>query len=594
MFRSIRWRITLPFAALISLVVLTLGGYLSTVARSYLIQDLQNNLLARAQILGGLLEHQDFRPENAESLDAIARRWAQELDLRITIIGLDGTVLGESDEDRTLMENHSNRPEVQEALEAGQGRSTRFSSTLGFQTLYIALPVFQNSRTVGVVRLSLPLDQVQADVMRLQQAIILAALAATVLAVLLADVISRRIVRPLRDLTKASRKIAAGERFHPQVPNTHDEVEDLARALIQMSEQLRGQIDALNAEREKLSTILHQMESGVLMVDPQGGIVLINQAAEGIFGIDADTAMGRSLVETLRLHQIFNLWQKARQDNTTVIQEIDLINHRKSLQVIATPLGGVLPGNILLIFQDLTRMRRLETIRRDFISNISHELRTPLASLKALTETLLDGALEDPPASRRFLTRIETEVDSLSLMVQELLELTRIESGRVPLKIETTSPEKLIRGAVDRLQMQAERAGLEIDVKCDPDLPAVMADTPRMQQVLMNLVHNSIKFTPPGGRIELFAYPDEEGQVVFGVRDTGEGISTDDLPRIFERFYKADRARSGGGTGLGLAISKHLVEAHKGRIWAESVEGAGSTFYFVLPVSPARQFHNTL
>ncbi len=323
------------------------------------------------------------------------------------------------------------------------------------------------------------------------------------------------------------------------------------------------------------------------MVDPQGGIVLINQAAEHIFGIDAETAMGRSLVETLRLHQIVNVWQKANQDGTTVIQEIDLINQRKSLQVIATPLGGVLTGNILLILQDVTRIRRLETIRRDFVSNISHELRTPLASLKALTETLLDGALEDPPASRRFLTRIETEVDSLALMVQELLELTRIESGRVPLEIENTTPEKLIQGAVERLQMQAERAGLAIAVQCDPDLPMVMADIPRMQQVLMNLLHNAIKFTPAGGSIELFAYPHEGGQVVFGVRDTGVGISPDDLARIFERFYKADRSRSGGGTGLGLAISKHLVEAHNGRIWAESVEGRGSTFYFVLPVSPA-------
>ncbi len=587
MFRSIRWRITLPFAALISLVVLTLGGYLTTVAQSYLLQDLQDDLLTRARLLSGLLENQEFQLENAEALDATAQRWAQDLDLRITIIGLDGTVLGESDGDRTLMENHANRPEVQEALETGRGRSTRFSRTLGFQTLYVALPVLQDDHAVGVVRLSLPLDQVQASVTTLQRSIILAALVATVLAVLLADTISRRIVRPLRDLTEDSRNIAAGERSPPQIPNTRDEVEDLARALNQMSEQLRGQIDALEAEREKLSTVLHQMESGVLMVDPQGEIVLINQAAERIFGIDQDTAMGRSLVETLRLHRIVNLWQKANQDNTTVIQEIDLINQRKSLQVIATPLGGVLSGNILLILQDVTHIRRLETIRRDFITNISHELRTPLASLKALTETLLDGALDDPPASRRFLTRIETEVDSLSLMVQELLELTRIESGRVPLEIESTLPITLIQGAVERLQMQAERAGLVIDVQCDPGLPQVNADVPRMQQVLMNLLHNAIKFTPAGGSIDLFAYLDEGGQVVFGVHDTGVGISADDLSRIFERFYKADRSRSGGGTGLGLAISKHLVEAHGGRIWAESVEGRGSTFFLVLPVSPA-------
>ena len=588
MFGSIRWRITLPFAALIGLAILALGGYLTTIARSYLIQELQNDLFARAQLLAALLENQDFQVENAENLDAIARRWAQEQDLRITLIGLDGTVLGESDEERTLMENHAGRPEVREALETGQGRSIRFSSTLGFQTLYVALPVVQDGQTVGVVRLSMPLDQVQASVARLQQAIMIAAAVAAALAVLLADMISRRIVHPLRDLTAASRQIAAGDRFFPQVPARGDEVDDLARALNQMSVRLRGQIDALNAEREKLSTVLQQMESGVLMVNPQGRIELINRAAEQIFDLDAEAAMGRSLVETLRLYQIVDMWQKALRNNTTETQALDLLNQRKSLQVIATPLGGVLTGNILLIFQDLTRMRRLETIRRDFVSNISHELRTPLASLKALTETLLDGALEDPPAARRFLTRIETEVDSLSLMVQELLELTWIESGRVQFEFEPTSPEKLIRGAVERLQMQAERAGLEIEVHYPPDLPAVRADPPRMQQVVMNLLHNAIKFTPAGGKIVLFADPVEAGQMLFGVRDTGVGIPADDLPRIFERFYKADRARSGGGTGLGLAISKHLVEAHGGRIWVESTDGAGSTFYFVLPVSPAR------
>lgn len=585
MFGSIRWRITLPIAGLIGLVILALGGYLTTVARSYLIQDLQNNLVARGQLLAGLLETQTFQIENAQELDAFARRWAQELNLRITLIGLDGTVLGESDEERTLMENHADRPEVRLALQSGQGRSLRFSSTLGFQTLYVALRLVQDSQTVGVVRLALPLDQVQASVRRLQQVIMVAALLAALLAAVLADLISRRIVRPLRELTVASRKIADHEQRFPLASGKSDEVAELAKALNQMSERLRGQIEALQAEREKLSTVLQQMESGVLMVDAQGHIGLFNQAAERIFGVEAETAIGRSLVETLRLYQVVELWERARQGDSMQVQTLDLLNQKKSLQVIATPLGGVLAGNVLLIFQDLTHLRRLETIRRDFISNISHELRTPLASLKALTETLLDGALEDPPAAKRFLTRIETEVDSLSLMVQELLELARIESGRVPLEFEPAQPEKLIAGAVERLQMQAERAGLEIEVYYPPDLPAVWADLPRMQQVLMNLLHNAIKFTPAGGKIGLSASQDESGWVAFAVRDTGVGISPEDLPRVFERFYKADRARSSGGTGLGLAISKHLVEAHGGRIWAESTPGAGSAFYFTLPVS---------
>ena len=298
------------------------------------------------------------------------------------------------------------------------------------------------------------------------------------------------------------------------------------------------------------------------------------------------------------------------------------------MQAIVKPFLEGDTAGYLVILQDLTRVRRLETVRRDFISNISHELRTPLAGLKALVDTLRDGALEDPPAARRFLDRMETEVDALTQMVEELLELSRIESGRVPLRLSPTSVADVVLPPVERLQPQAERAGLAVRVELPADLPRVLAEKERMQQVVTNLVHNAIKFTPAGGRIEvtghrlqvtgsgvrvsvkgdvqrtgsvrpgtwalepfglsLRAKPGtvpEGNWVLIAVRDTGIGIPPDDLDRIFERFYKADRARSGGGTGLGLAIAKHIVQGHGGQIWAESVEGKGSTFVFCLPAA---------
>ncbi len=586
MFRSIRWRITLLFALLISLTVLTLGLYLTAQARTYLINDLRNDLVTQAKLLSGLLEGLEINSENSDLLNELAIRWRGELNLRVTIIGLDGTVLAESDQEPSMMENHADREEIIQALSEGQGTSIRFSNTLGFDTLYVALSIERQSQAAGTLRLAIPLDQVDANVFRLQRTILIASLVTIVLSIVIVDMISRSTVRPLLELTVSARKLTAGDRFLMRAPATRDEVGDLARALNQMSDRLSGQVDALNAEKEKLTTILQQMESGVLMVDPHGQIALINRAAERIFRIDEDEALERSLVETLRLYQVVDIWQKARDTQKEEILSFDLVQKGQSLQVIATPLGHVLTGYTLMIFHDMTRLRQLETIRRDFISNISHELRTPLASLKALTETLLDGALDDPPAARRFLTRIETEVDTLSLMVRELLELARIESGRVPIRIERVPPARLVDGAVERLVLQAERAGIEVSIQCEDNLPPVRADPPRMQQVLMNLLHNAIKFTPPSGQIMIVAevVPGAD-RVRFGVLDTGVGIPPEDLPRIFERFYKTDRARTGGGTGLGLAISKHLVEAHGGHIWAESDEGVGSRFYFELPVA---------
>jgi two-component system phosphate regulon sensor histidine kinase PhoR len=236
----------------------------------------------------------------------------------------------------------------------------------------------------------------------------------------------------------------------------------------------------------------------------------------------------------------------------------------------------------LLLVQDLTRVRRLETVRRDFISNLSHELRTPLASLKALTETLQGGAMADEEAGPRFLGRIQTEVDALTQMAQELLDLSKIESGQVELVLRKVDAYALLRSAADRMHMQAERAGLRLTIEETSARSTIQADAARLEQVLVNLIHNAVKFTKRGGGVAL-SMNEENGRVVFSVRDTGVGIPSDELPRIFERFYRVEKSRTGSGTGLGLSIAKHIVEAHGGTIWAESLEGQGSVFYFSIP-----------
>ncbi|MEA3345019.1 MAG: ATP-binding protein [Chloroflexota bacterium] len=432
MFRSIRWRIAIPYMLLILLAMAGLVLHLSKLVRGAHLDDLEAQLTAEAQLIEDALTSSPAWDEPDGDLDPSAQHYAELLKARVTLIGADGTVLGESHEDRAQMDNHLYRPEVQQALARGQGSSLRFSRTMDYEMMYVAIPLTTEGCVRGIVRVALPLRQIEAHVAR-----------------------------------------------------------------------------------------LHSVEP-------------VEMDRQGLF-----------------------------------------------LQVIVTPLQEAEPQACLIILQDLTRVRRLETIRRDFISNISHELRTPLASLKALVDTLRGGALEDPPAAQRFLNHMETEVDALTQMVRELLELSRIESGRAAFRLEPVVVADVVLPPVERLQPQAERAGLQLTVDLPGDLPPVLADAERIQQVVTNLVHNAIKFTPSGGMVMLSAESIGE-EVVISVRDTGVGIPADDLPRIFERFYKADRARSGGGTGLGLAIAKHIVQAHDGRIWVESTEGQGSTFSFTL------------
>ena len=492
-------------------------------------------------------------------------------------------VIGESEEDRLTMDNHNNRPEVMDALVQGTGSSIRFSHTTGYDTLYVADRLDLADDSPGVVRVAVPLKGVQEEISQLQRVLSGASLLVAAIAVLLAAWIAGFTSRPVQQLTRAVGQMAEGKFETQTLPTTVDEIGQLTKAFNSMALQLNNQINALEMEREKLAAVLDHMTDGVIMVDDEGIIGLMNPAAERMFAVSMQSACGHTLAEVLRHHQTHDLWKESRKTN--LLQEARFsLSKNMVVNGSALPLEPSLPGSTLLLFQDITRQEKTEQMRRDFISNVSHELRTPLASLKALSETLRDGAMEDPPAAGLFLERMEIEVDELSQLVSELLELSRIESGRVPLKLEPVPPQEIVAGGYERLNLQAQRAGLNISMECSEDLPAVLADTSRMQQVMVNLLHNAIKFTPTGGQITAGAFQQGE-QVVFFVRDTGIGIAAADLPRVFERFFKTDRARTGSGTGLGLAIVRHQVEAHGGKTWVESELNAGSTFYFSLPLA---------
>ena len=576
--RRIRWRIALPYLILLIATVTVLTSMSVTYIRQQESLRCQQQLVNTVQFValqvGGIFSAQ----EGDEALADLVTSSADTLEMEITVLNLDGQVITSSLPPERLPANPLALPGVGTVLQGGTG-TAQTQSMLG-----AAAQVFDNSgQPVALVQIQVSLSTYQLDLDRLTWLAVASIVVSAAAVLLIIFFVHESTYKPAEALSIVAKQMSMGNFTNLDFPESPFELNELSEALKVMAVQLGAQIDALTSERGKLSAVLNQMTDGVMIVDADGRVQLLNPAAERIFQIKETAGMGRSIVEVVRYHQLVDLWRKAKGGERESMT-LEIGPQHLFLQVLVIPLKTALPGNSMILFQDLTQLRRLETVRRDFISNVSHELRTPLASLKALAETLQEGALEDPPAARRFILRMETEIDNLTQLVNELLELSRIESGKVPLSFHRIKPCDLLRPAFERMSLQAERAGLELSLDCPDNLPAVFADPDRITQVLINLIHNAVKFTPPGGKITVSAYQDHE-QIVFFVRDTGVGIAKKDVDRIFERFYKADRARAGGGTGLGLSIARHMIESHGGSIWAESEEQVGSTFYFSMPVA---------
>lgn len=432
------------------------------------------------------------------------------------------------------------------------------------------------------------------SVQLLPSVVILALAVATAIGIVLtiaaAVVLGRMTAGPIKDLTMIAQRLADGDLNQVITLEGQDEVSHLARAFNEMAGALRAHVDAVEEERGRLAAVLASMADGLVITDPDGVVRLINPAAAQLLQTTPARAQGRSVMSVVRDHELAALVETAIGESgepaSSKVVELGPPGRRRLLQAMVSRIPGAAGGTrqVLLILQDVTEVRRAETVRREFVANVSHELRTPVASLKALAETLFGGALEDPQAAREFLGRMESEMDRLAQLVEELLELSRIESGQVALRLHAVDVAPVIAAAAERLRPQAERGGLSLSVDVPKDLPLVRADPDRVQQVVVNLVHNAVKFTPPGGWVKVSAGP-RDGVVAVMVADNGAGIPSDALPRLFERFYKTDPSRAGGGTGLGLAIVKHLVQAHGGDVGVESREGEGSVFSFTLPLA---------
>jgi two-component system phosphate regulon sensor histidine kinase PhoR len=357
-------------------------------------------------------------------------------------------------------------------------------------------------------------------------------------------------------------------------------VEELDQALNLLTLKLESLVSDLGGEKEKMAAILSTIDAGILLLNREMNITMLNKKAEDLFKVSSEVALGKPFVNLVRDHDMVTTVQKCIETVQNQTVAVRMFGTKQYLELKSIPLSN----GVLVLVQDLTNIRKLEKIRQAFIANISHELRTPIASCKAIVETLQGGAIDDKNVVEDFLQRMHVETDKLAQMVSELGELSRIESGELILERKPVDLTDVINNVIDRLKTQADRAQLSIILDIPRDLPSIVGDAYRIEQVLVNLAQNAIKFTPPNGEITIASMV-HENEVLTSVSDTGVGISEDDLPHIFERFYKVDKARSGGGTGLGLAIAKHIVRAHGGDIWAESKEREGSIFSFSLPVA---------
>jgi two-component system phosphate regulon sensor histidine kinase PhoR len=558
-----------------------LGIYLTSFARNTQLENLRSRLEDEARITAEA-SLPAFLGQGGD-LDTLAKKLGMEIDARVTIIALNGTVLGDSQEDPATMENHATRPEVIDALASGLGESTRYSTTLGEMMMYVAVPITNQSNTVGVSRVALSLSAVENSLNHVTLIMILAVVAMAVLAIVAAGLIARATTRPVREITKAAKRIASGELGQKIPVHTRDETGQLAQAFNEMSSNLNKLVGDISIEKTKLQTVLANMADGVIMADVEAKIVLANQATEKLFSFREKDVINKPLIEVVYDHEADEILKLCLRTSQTQTVQFESVTSKRFIRAIAIPLIEDRLTGALLLFQDLTELRSLQTMRRELVGNISHELRTPIAGIKAMVETLKDSAIDDKEAAMDFLTRIDSEVDRLTQMVSELTELSRIETGHAELRMAPLNLNLLVEEVSAQLNPLAQRQQVTITTDPAADLPIVRADNDRIRQTLTNLVHNAIKFNRPGGRVIVSTKVDKES-VTVSVCDTGIGISKEDLPHVFERFYKADKARQSGGSGLGLAIAKHTVQAHGGSIWVQSEESKGSTFSFSLPL----------
>jgi len=576
------WKLGLIYPALLLAVLLAVDLYTARALRG-------EYLRAGFEQLDALGRVAQARPPELEDPGAFGS-WVNTMarsGARVTVIAADGRVLADSAHDPETMENHAGRPEIRQAFGEGEGRAVRHSATLGRDLVYLALRYQPAGPEPVVLRLALPLRHIDETLAEFRWRLWAASLVILLAGGGVSLLISRSFSARIKRLQAFSRRVASGDFGSLPVERASDELTDLTRALNETAAQLDRTIRSLTDERNRSSAILRSMVEGVAVIGADEHILFSNAAFAQILGVDAATCEGRRPVEVIRQPELLAAVQRVLAGHETVHSEMVMGTVRpRSFAVTAAPVRADGTTGAVLVLHDISELRRLERVRRDFVANVSHEFKTPLTAIQGFAETLLAGALDDRQNRQRFLEIIRDHARRLARLTDDLLKLALIEAGKLDLELRPVAVAELIDSCIETTRLKAEEKQHALLVECPAGLPPARGDFRRLQEVLQNLLDNAVQYTPAGGRIAVRAQA-VNGTVVITVSDTGIGIPLADQARIFERFYRVDAARSRavGGTGLGLAISRHIVEAHSGRIWVESAVGQGSDFHFALPIS---------
>jgi len=576
--RSLFVKIFFSYLVIICLSFLVLDYFIKDEIKKVMTTRIEGELLTSAELIS-----LNTAREQSDQLRQIANISGS----RVTLVDAQGIVFADSEKEIAGMENHLNRPEIQEARLKGSGKSVRFSKTLGVDMLYVAVPIKKGAQVTGYFRLSRPLHDVQSMIEKVYQSIFLTIIIVSIVSLIIALFMSYKLALPISAVERFTERLRRGETQGSIILNTSDETKKLADNINYLVDELQNKIRVANEEKSKLMTALTSINEGVLILNTDEKIEFVSSSLANILAEQYGDVGGKTLMEAFRNVELQKVFQKFKQSHDTVSSEITLGNIDPVIMSVSISKVHGYPGEEkgMVVFHDVTRLKKLERIRTDFVANVTHEIRTPLTAVIGYLETLQAGALDNTEDARRFIDIMLKQAQRLNRLVEDLMTISKIELGEINFHFEDVILQDVIGSVLPLMEAKAAVKKIRIVNQVQAQMPQVRADRDRLSQVFVNVLDNAVKFTPEGGRVTIDA-KEKAGGMVVSITDTGMGIPREEIQRLGERFYRVDKTRSRelGGTGLGLSIVKHLMLAHSGKMEIESQLGHGTKVSLFFPI----------